>query len=61
MFHIFTVGLKEAAASLGVSHWTLRDYIRQGKLRAVKIGRRVLVEPEELCKLVEAGKSGRVS
>jgi len=52
-----TIGLVEASESLGISHWTLRRYIREGKIRAVRIGRRVLVEPAELGKLVnrEAG------
>ncbi|HLM99284.1 MAG TPA: helix-turn-helix domain-containing protein [Bryobacteraceae bacterium] len=50
------VGLKEAAASVGLSHWQLRKYIREGKLRAVRLGRRVLVEPQELERLIEAGR-----
>ena len=47
-----TMGLTEASETLGISHWTLRRYIREGKIRAVRIGRRVLVEPAELGKLV---------
>jgi len=47
-----TIGLVEASEALGISHWTLRRYIREGKIRAVRIGRRVLVEPAELMKLV---------
>ena len=47
-----TIGLVEASEALGISHWTLRRYIREGKIRAVRIGRRVLVEPAELKKLV---------
>ena len=52
------IGIKEAAASLALSPWTLRQYIRQGKLKAVRIGRRVLIEPSELQKLVEQGRTG---
>ena len=52
------IGVKEAAAALGLSPWTLRQYIRQGKLKAVRIGRRVLIEPSELQKLVEQGRTG---
>jgi excisionase family DNA binding protein len=51
-----TMGLKEAAELTGLSHWTLRKYIRQGKLRAVKIGRRVLLEPDYLKRLVERSR-----
>jgi excisionase family DNA binding protein len=52
-----TIGLKEAAELTGLSHWTLRQYIREGRLRAVRIGRRVLIEPSELERLVEQGRS----
>jgi excisionase family DNA binding protein len=51
------IGVKEAAALIGLSHWVLRQYVRQGKLRAVKIGRRVLIEPEELQRLIEQGRT----
>ena len=51
------IGLKEAAASIGLSHWQLRKYIREGKLRAVRLGRRVLVEPAELQRLIEEGRT----
>jgi excisionase family DNA binding protein len=52
------IGVKEAAAALGLSHWTLRQYIRDGKLKAVRIGRRVLIEPGELQRLIEQGRTG---
>jgi excisionase family DNA binding protein len=51
-----TIGLKEASETLGISHWTLRRYIREGKIQAVRIGRRVLLEPAELAKLVTYGR-----
>lgn len=41
---------------LGLSHWTLRDYIHSGKLAHVKIGRRLLLEPSELRRLVDSGR-----
>ena len=50
------IGLREAAASVGLSPWTLRAWIRQGKLAAVRLGRRVLIEPSELQRLIEAGR-----
>ena len=50
------LGILEAAESLGLSHWTIRLYIRQGRLKAVKIGRRVLIEPAELQRLIETGR-----
>ena len=50
------LGLKEAAEAVGLSHWQLRKYIREGKLQAVRLGKRVLVEPSELQRLVEQGR-----
>jgi excisionase family DNA binding protein len=55
------IGVKEAAASLGISHWSIRKLIRHGRLRAVRIGRRVLIEPSELHRLIERGRAGATS
>jgi excisionase family DNA binding protein len=51
------MGLRQAAEAVGLSHWTLRAYARQGKIRAVRIGRRLLIEPGELQRLVEQGRT----
>jgi excisionase family DNA binding protein len=53
---VLSIGIKEAAAALGLSHWTIRQYIREGKIRAVRIGKRILVEPTELERLLELGR-----
>jgi excisionase family DNA binding protein len=50
------LGLKEAAEAVGLSHWTLRQYVREGKVKAIRLGRRVLIEPDELKRLVEQGR-----
>jgi excisionase family DNA binding protein len=42
----------EAARLLGISPWTIRGYIRDGKLRPVRLGRRVLMEEAELERFV---------
>jgi excisionase family DNA binding protein len=47
----------KAAETLSVSPWTVRAYIRQGKVRPVRIGRRVLIEPEEIRRIIEEGRS----
>ena len=44
--------VEEAAELLGISKWTVRGYIKTGKLRPVRLGRRVLVEEAELERLV---------
>jgi excisionase family DNA binding protein len=44
--------VKGAAEALAVSPWTIRAYIRDGKLRAVRIGRLVRLEAAELERFV---------
>jgi excisionase family DNA binding protein len=56
MQHQLALGLKDAADAVGLSHWTLRQYIREGKVQAIRLGRRVLIEPAELQRLVEQGR-----
>jgi len=56
MEHRLALGVKEAAAAVGLSHWTIRKFIREGKLRSVRLGKRVLVEPGELQALIETGR-----
>jgi excisionase family DNA binding protein len=56
MDHKLALGLKEAAAVVGLSPWTLRHWIKQGRVRSVRLGRRVLVEPQELERLIEEGR-----
>lgn len=51
--------VKEAGMALGLSPWTIRRYITDGKLRTVRLGRRVLVEPSECLRLVEEGRENR--
>jgi excisionase family DNA binding protein len=48
--------IKQAAHALSISPWTIRRCIAEGKLRPVRIGRRVLLERSELERLVEAGR-----
>jgi excisionase family DNA binding protein len=44
--------VEQAAGLLGLSTWTVRAYIRDGKLRPVRLGRRVLLAENELERLV---------
>ena len=44
--------IEKAAELLGISPWTVRAYIRDRKLMAVHIGRRVLIEQSELRRLL---------
>lgn len=54
--------VESAARLLSISPWTVRAYIRQGKLNPVRIGRRVLLEEAELERFVaEAKGSGNAN
>ena len=48
--------VRKAAELLGISPWTVRAYIRDGKLRPVRIGRRVLLAEAELERFVAEGQ-----
>ena len=49
--------IEKAAEVLGISAWTVRRYIGTGKMRPVRIGRRVLLEEQELRRIVEEGRN----
>jgi excisionase family DNA binding protein len=51
------LNVEQTARLLGISTWTIRAYIRDRKLNAVRIGRRVLLEPSEIERFVEQSKS----
>jgi excisionase family DNA binding protein len=53
-----TLGIREAARLLSISHWSVRRWIRLGKLPAVKLGRRVLVEVAALQRLIDSNRVG---
>jgi excisionase family DNA binding protein len=46
----------EAAELLGLSHWTLRTYIKARKLNPVRIGKRVLLETSELERFIKQSR-----
>jgi excisionase family DNA binding protein len=48
--------VEETAAALAISPWTVRLYIRQRKLCAVRVGRRVLLEPAECYEFLKSCK-----
>jgi excisionase family DNA binding protein len=49
--------VRSAAKLLAVSPWTIRGYIRQGKLNPVRIGRLVRLDEEELSRFVASNKA----
>jgi len=52
------LGIDAAAQVLSISKWTVRAYIREGKLRPVRLGRRVLLEEAELERFIASGRDG---
>jgi excisionase family DNA binding protein len=38
---------------LGVSQWTVRTWVRQGRIAYTKVGRRLLVKTEDVAALLE--------
>lgn len=59
MIDKLTLSIEEAAHAIGLSPWTIRKYVALGKLKATHIGRRVLIEPCELRRLIDAGRGHR--
>jgi excisionase family DNA binding protein len=46
------LSVPEVAARLAISPWTVRAYLKNGKLRSVRIGRCVRVEEAEMEKFI---------
>jgi excisionase family DNA binding protein len=49
-----TVPVEVVADRLGVSPWTVRTWLRQGRMPFVKLGRRVLVRVDDVEALLAA-------
>ena len=50
------LGVVDAARLLGISPWTVRKIIREGKLRPVRLGVRVLLEQSDIENFVSKAK-----
>jgi excisionase family DNA binding protein len=53
------LNVNQTAEILGISPWTLRKYLREGRLEKVHIGSRVLVERAAIGRFIERGKTAR--
>ena len=49
--------VESAARMLAVSPWTIRAYVRQGKLRPIRVGRLVRFDEQELERFVASAKA----
>jgi len=50
------VRIEEASLLLKRSHWALRQDVRNGKIRCVRLGRRILFEADELRRVIQDGR-----
>lgn len=50
------IGLHEVAARLGISIFTARRWASTRRIPTVRLGRRVLVDPNDLEKIVKAAR-----
>jgi len=50
-----TMSIDGLAERLDVSPWTIRSWVRQGKLASFKVGKRVLVKQSDALALLEKG------
>ena len=50
MENLFSV--EQAAKALAVSHWTLRSWLKTGRLRGAKVGARRVIRESGLQKLI---------
>jgi excisionase family DNA binding protein len=50
------LSLKDAAIYLSLSHWTLRGLVWRGDLPSVRVGRRILIDRNDLETFIEENK-----
>jgi len=51
------LSVEDAARLLAISPWTVRSFIRTGKLHPIRLGRRVLLEETELQRFVAQSRT----
>lgn len=49
--------VRETSAMFGISHWTVRKHIHDGKIRPTRIGRRVMVSQDEIERILAEGRA----
>ncbi len=48
--------IEEVAHILGRTHWTLRQDIKAGRIKCVRVGKRLMIEPSEVRRVIEQGR-----
>lgn len=54
------IGVAPAAETLGISVWTLRNWCYQGKCASYKIGDRLMLDEEELNRIMDESRRPRI-
>jgi excisionase family DNA binding protein len=47
------ITLTETAAILGISYSLMRRFVKQGRVKAIRVGKRLLIPEEEVDRLLE--------
>ncbi len=50
------VSVRAGAGMMGISRFTLRSWLRQGRLSYIRLGRRVMLDPREIEAFIQAGR-----
>ena len=53
--------LEETSTVLRRSHWTLRGDIKAGRLKCIRMGRRILIEKSEIERLIDEAREVRAA
>ncbi len=51
------LSIDEAAGVLRRSHWTLRNDIKTGRLRCLRVGRKILIKASELQRILAESRT----
>ena len=53
------MSVEQVSTVLGISPWTLRKYLREGRLPSIHVGSRVLLEPAAVQNFIDRNRSSQ--
>jgi excisionase family DNA binding protein len=48
--------LEQVAPLLGYTHWSVRQLVKSGKLRCIRFGQKILLEPSEVRRFLNSAR-----